>query len=65
MKYLSEDAYLEKHFHRPMGIAMGERGHLFVTDNERFRVQVYLKEAYPSKRLMEIDPAEEPIVMEP
>ena len=65
MKYLSEDAYLEKYFHRPTAVEMDAHGHLFVTDNERFRVQVYLKEAYPSKRLMEIDPAEEPIVMEP
>ena len=32
---------------------------------ERFQVQVYLKEAYPSLKLMENDPAEEPIVMEP
>ena len=65
MKYLSEDAYLEKYFHRPIAVAMDDRGHLLVTDNERFRVQVYLKEAYPSLKLMEVDPAEEPIVMEP
>ena len=65
MRYLSEDAYAEKYFHRPMAVMMDEYGHLFVTDNERFRVQVYLKEAYPSLRLMEVDPAEEPIVMEP
>ncbi len=65
MKYLSEDGYAEKYFHRPMAVAMDALGHLFVTDNERFRVQVYLKEAYPSLRLMEVDPDEEPITMEP
>ena len=65
LKYLSEDGSTEKYFCRPMAVYMDEDGHLFVTDNERFRVQVYLREAYPSLVLMEVDPDEEPITLEP
>lgn len=44
---------------------MDPEGHLFVTDNQRFRVQIYIKKAYPSTVLMEVDPDNERIVMEP
>jgi sugar lactone lactonase YvrE len=60
-RFMSEDVYLEKFFRRPVAVKVTDEGHLLVADNQRFRVQVYLKEAYPSLTLMEVDLEEEPI----
>ena len=62
-KFMSQDAYREKYFRRPVSIKLTDEGHVLVADNQRFRVQVYLKEAYPSLVLMEVDLEEEPILI--
>jgi len=62
-RFMSEDVYLEKFFRRPVSVKLTDEGHVLVADNQRFRVQVYQKEAYPSLRLMEVDLEEEPIVV--
>ena len=62
-KFMSEDAYKEKFFRRPVSVKLDDEGHLLVADNQRFRVQVYVKEAYPSLTLMEVDLEKEPIVI--
>ena len=62
-KFMSEDGYKEKFFSHPISVKLDHEGHLFVADSLRFRVQVYLKEAYPSKVLMEVDMDQEPITV--
>jgi len=49
MHFLSEDTYQERYFRRPISLKFdAEAGRLLVVDNQRFRVQVYQKVAYPS-----------------
>jgi sugar lactone lactonase YvrE len=62
-KFMSEDGYKEKFFARPISLTLDDEGRLLVADSLRFRVQVYRKEAYPSRVLMEVDMDKEPIAV--
>ena len=62
MHFMSEDTHHEKYFRRPIAVKVdAEAGRLFVVDNQRYRVQVYDKVAYPSKVVAELDLENEPI----
>ena len=62
MHFMSEGTHTEKYFSGPISVKLdAEAGRLFVVDNQRFRVQVYEKVAYPSKVVAELDLENEPI----
>lgn len=66
MHFLSEDTYQERYFSRPISVRFdAEAGRLFVVDNQRFRIQVYGKVAYPSTVVAELDLEAEPIEVLP
>ena len=64
MQFLSEDVHADKYFEGPVSLHVDhDEGRLFVVDNQRFRVQVYQKIAYPSLVVAEADLEAEPIVV--
>ena len=58
-RFLADDPTTEKLFRKPSSVALDNHGRLYVVDSHRMRVQIYLKEGYPSSHIMEVDLQEE------
>ena len=54
-----DDPTTERLFIKPSSVALDNQGRLYVVDSHRMRVQIYLKEGYPSSHVMEVDLQEE------
>ena len=59
MRFLADDPTTDRLFYRPTSVAFDDKGRLYVVDSQRLRLQIYLKEGYPSSHLMEVDLEEE------
>ena len=59
LRFLADDPTTDRLFKKPSSVALDDQGRLYVVDSHRGRVQIYLKEGYPSSHLMEVDLEEE------
>ena len=59
VRFMADDPTEDRLFYRPTSVALDDQGRLYVVDSHRGRVQIYLKEGYPSSHVMEVDLEEE------
>ena len=59
VRFLADDPTTDRLFKKPSAVALDEQGRLYVVDSQRLRLQIYLKEGYPSSHVMDVDLEEE------